>query len=155
MVSKTYDGCWRVKILSLPSSITIDKLSETFNIPPSRIKIPREQKYTTYYAFINDFDSKKAAQDFIDQWSSSSVFGTTIRCNLIEPKNDNSNIQETASDSPESGVKAHYNRTPYHTNPKPYHDSNPNTKPPNEQLSSNQRSESNIASQNPKAPGKL
>ncbi len=153
MASNTYDGCYGVKIILLPASITIDKLSETFNIPPARIKIPREQKYATYYAFINGFDSKKAAQDFIDQWSGPSVFGTTIKCNLIEPKNDNSNIQETSSYVPESGVKAHYNRTPYHT--KPYPDSKPNIKPPNEQLSSNQRLESNRASQQSKAPGKL
>jgi hypothetical protein len=87
MASNTPSSSWSVKIISLPASITINQLAETFQLSTLRIKIPETQKTTTYFAWINDFVSEKDAKDFVDQWSDSSVFGTVIKCNVQAPRN--------------------------------------------------------------------
>lgn len=89
MASNTYDGCWSVKISFLPESVTINRLSEAFHIPASRLYIPKHQQSSTNVAFVNNFNSEKAANDFADQWSGSTIFGTTIRCNVTRQKNNN------------------------------------------------------------------
>ncbi|CAF1467896.1 unnamed protein product [Adineta steineri] len=78
MASNTLDGIWSVKIVYLPSSVTVQELANTFNVPFSRVRIPKVQQYNTYYAFINDFNSEQVAKDFADQWSSSSVLDNII-----------------------------------------------------------------------------
>jgi hypothetical protein len=105
MASNTSSGCWSVKIIHLPASITIDQLAQTFNILASRIIIPKTQKFSTYFAWINDFASEKDARDFADQWSGSSVFGTTIKCNAIEPKQDDPHLHHELSKLSVSDVK--------------------------------------------------
>lgn len=86
MASNMLYGGWNVRIISLPVSITKNQLAETFQIPASRISIPKTQKTITYLAWINDFASEKDAKDFVALWSNSSVFGVIIKCYVSGPK---------------------------------------------------------------------
>ncbi|UJR07429.1 hypothetical protein I4U23_011715 [Adineta vaga] len=88
MASNVIGGFWSVKITSLAQDVTVNDLAQTFNIPPSRIRIPRVQQYTTYYAFINDFTNEQVAREFAYQWSGSSVFGKRIKCDALPPKDN-------------------------------------------------------------------
>ncbi|CAF1003538.1 unnamed protein product [Adineta steineri] len=94
MASNTFDGIWSVKIVYLPSSVTVQELANTFNVPFSRIRIPKVQQYNTYYAFINDFNSEQVARNFADQWSGSSVLGNIIKCSAV-PRKDNDSLPYT------------------------------------------------------------
>jgi hypothetical protein len=89
MASNTNNGLWSVLIVSLPP-VTPHELSQTFNVSPSRVRIPTTHRNAKYYAFVYDFDSEQLAKDFACKWSHSSVFGTTIKCTAWAPKNDDS-----------------------------------------------------------------
>jgi len=77
---------YSVNVLNLPTTITIHQLAQTFQLPNSRIYLPRIQKTTSYHAWINDFNSEQDANDFVKQWSNSHIFGgRSITCYLILP----------------------------------------------------------------------
>ena len=72
---------YSVNVLNLPTTITIHQLAQTFQLPNSRIYLPRIQKTTSYHAWINDFNSEQDANDFVKQWSNSHIFGgRSITC---------------------------------------------------------------------------
>lgn len=104
MASNESNEFWCVKITPLPTSITINELSQTFNLPSSRIKIPRGQKTATYYAWINEFDNEITAKDFTTHWSGASVFGATIKCQASKSKRDSPNTPNVPSVLPKSSV---------------------------------------------------
>lgn len=105
------EGYWSVKIVPLPASITNDQLARTFNLPTSRINIPKVQRNATYIAWINGFIDEEDAKDFANQWTGASVLNTTIRCNAVAPKNDDKHVQHATSNLPKHGVKPHQERT--------------------------------------------
>jgi hypothetical protein len=111
MASNIPSGDWSVKIISLPASITINQLAETFQLPLSRIYIPKIQKTTTYFAWINHFTSEKDAKDFVDQWSGSSVFGTVIKCTVKEQKDGDAHVYHTRGNISVSHVKTQQDKT--------------------------------------------
>jgi hypothetical protein len=88
MATNTSDALWSVQIVSLPQSVTVAQLANTFNIPRSRIRIPETQQYATYYAFVDDFNTENDARAFADQWSGTPVLGNTIKCSALPRKND-------------------------------------------------------------------
>jgi hypothetical protein len=93
MASNIYSDCWRVKIIGLPATISYDQLAETFNLSKSRIIIPKRQMLPTYFAWIAGFVSEKGARDFVNEWSGSSIFGTTIKCNVLGPESPKPTVQ--------------------------------------------------------------
>lgn len=97
--------CWRVRILSLPASITIDELARIFNLPIERITIPKYQQTATYLAWINGFTDEKNAKDFAQQWSDS-----TIRCKALPPKNSSANIRHPSSKLIQSNFQSDYDK---------------------------------------------
>ena len=111
MASNIPFGNWSVRIIYLPTSITINQLANRLQIPASRICIPRIQKATTYFAWINDFISENDAQDFASQWSNSHVFGTTIKCSVKEQKNGEVYAHQTCGKVSVSQAKTQQDRT--------------------------------------------
>jgi hypothetical protein len=107
MVSNTCPGCWRVKIIYLPATITNDQLAQTFNLSNSRITIPKKQQFATYFAWIDGFVSEEDARDFVNQWSGSSIFGTAIKCNAFGPQSNDTPVCHALSNLTISDVKTH------------------------------------------------
>jgi hypothetical protein len=57
MASNIPSGSWRVKIVSIPASVTVVQLAQIIGLPKSRIYIPKGKSHDTHYAWINDFDN--------------------------------------------------------------------------------------------------
>lgn len=95
MASSTTSGNWSVKILRIPSSITLARLTKALNLPRQyRVVIPKTENKSSRYAWINGFTKEEDAKEFESQWSGASIFGWTIRCSARA-----SRLQEkTASD---------------------------------------------------------
>jgi hypothetical protein len=113
MASNIPSSGWSVKIISLPASITIDQLAETFQLSTARICIPKIQKTITYFAWINDFVNEKDAKDFVDQWSNSHVFDTVIKCYVQGPKSGEAYVHHTRDNVSISHVKTADTRRPF------------------------------------------
>lgn len=96
MATNATNESWRVKVTSLPTSITVNELSEALHLKPSLIMIPRNQTTPSYYAWINGFNNETATE-FVAQWSGASVFGTTIRCTASLSKHGGPNTQNITS----------------------------------------------------------
>jgi hypothetical protein len=111
MASNVPSSRWSVKIISLPTSITINTLAETFQLPTSRICVPKIQKTITYFAWINDFVSEKDAKDFVNQWSDSSVFDTVIKCYVQGPESDKVYVHHTRDNGSISHATTHPDKT--------------------------------------------
>ncbi|CAF3578447.1 unnamed protein product, partial [Rotaria sordida] len=93
MANDTKSGGWRVKIMGLPSSITIEQLSQSLQISPSRINIPKNQKYQTYFAWIHYFNNEKDAKTFVLQNAQLKFSNLPAKCVVVEPVGDDSNPQ--------------------------------------------------------------
>ena len=153
-----YSG-WSVRIISLPASITVNQLAEIFQLSTSRIYIPQIQESDTYFAWINDFVSEKAAKDFIDQWSDSFEFGTDIKCNIREPKNGEAYIHHTQDNVLVSDVKTHQDKTAdtqfEFDSSSGFNETRNNRRISNTQCPFNQHPQSNPVLPRPQAPSKI
>jgi hypothetical protein len=81
---------WRVKMISIPASMTVTQLAEIINLPNRRINLSNVEENSTHYVWIDDFTSEKEATKFARQWSDSSIFGETIKCIVAAPLNGDS-----------------------------------------------------------------
>ena len=88
MASNVSVGHWKVKIAPMPASITDTQLAEKIGLPNSRIRISKLKENNTRYARINDFISEEEANRFARKWSGSSIFGETIKCDVVALKID-------------------------------------------------------------------
>jgi hypothetical protein len=88
MASNISSDGWRVKIVSIPASITVTQLSEKIGLPKSHIYIPKVNNDKTHYAWINNFISQEEANKFVLQWSGSSILGETIKFVVAAPRSD-------------------------------------------------------------------
>ena len=79
MASCQPNESWRVKIVSIPASITVDQLSNAVSVPSARIIIPPNQTAGPRYAWVGEFD-ETSAKEFETRWSGASIFGSTIKC---------------------------------------------------------------------------
>ncbi|CAF3851493.1 unnamed protein product, partial [Rotaria sordida] len=93
MAANAISGRWRVKVTSLPTSITIEQLAQSLHISSSRVCIPKTQGKATYYAWINDFDDEQDANEFVLQNAQLIISNLHIKCSAIESKDDSMNFQ--------------------------------------------------------------
>ncbi|CAF3768411.1 unnamed protein product [Rotaria sp. Silwood1] len=100
MAGNTKSGRWRVKVTSLPTSITIEQLAQSLHLSSSRIYIPKGQDKATYYAWINDFDDEQDANEFVLQNSQLIISDLHIKCFAVEPKDDDMNFQRQSRRPP-------------------------------------------------------
>ncbi|CAF1379741.1 unnamed protein product [Rotaria sp. Silwood1] len=105
MASNIAHNGWRVKIVSIPTSITDVQLAQNIGLPKSRIYIPKVGKNNTRYVWINDFVNEEDANKFAQQWSGSSIFGETIKCVVAPPRNDKTDVLYSSPESLVSGTE--------------------------------------------------
>lgn len=96
MASNVSVGHKKVKIAPMPASITDTQLAEKIDLPNSRIRISKVKENHTRYARINDFISEEEANRFARKWSGSSIFGETIKCDVVAPKTDETDAHHSS-----------------------------------------------------------
>ncbi|CAF3947268.1 unnamed protein product [Rotaria sordida] len=86
MASNISSGGWRVKMVSIPASITLSELAQKIGLPKSRIYLPKANENKTYYAWIDGFVSEEEAHNFARQWSGWSILSGIIKCVVATPR---------------------------------------------------------------------
>ena len=105
MASNNPSGCWRVKVLSIPGSITYHQLAKTVGFPTSRVYVPKNIS-DHHYAWINDFTDEEEAKKFANQWSGSNILGETIKCIVLKGRSDKKDILHPYRGSLVSGTES-------------------------------------------------
>ncbi len=111
MASNTSSGGWRVKILSIPGSITFTRLAQIVDLPTSHIYLPKkDNNHETRYAWVNNFVSEEEANKFAQQWSGSSILGETIQCLVLAPRSDERNALHLSHEPSVSDIASSSNK---------------------------------------------
>jgi hypothetical protein len=110
MASNISSGGWRVKITSIPASITFTQLAQIVGLPKSHIYIPKVNNDETHYAWINNFVSEEEANKFEQQWSGSSILGETIKCVVATQRNDERKAVHSSHESLVSDITPSSNK---------------------------------------------
>ncbi|CAF1250004.1 unnamed protein product [Adineta steineri] len=103
MASNTPTGGWRVKVVSLPESVTYAQLTQTFALPYSSIYLPKVDDVGTCYAWIENFTDEEEANKFAKKWTNSTVFGRHIKC-IVKPPIIKQDILQPSHKSSRSGI---------------------------------------------------
>ncbi|CAF4268717.1 unnamed protein product, partial [Rotaria sp. Silwood2] len=72
----------------IPVNLSFIDLAQAINLPKSSIWIPKTHKNNDNYAWINGFASKEEADKFVLEWSGSSIFGVTVKCEVNQRRSD-------------------------------------------------------------------
>lgn len=104
MASNNSSGYWRVKVLSIPASITHHQLAEIVGFPTSRVYVPKSSD--RHYAWINDFIDEEEANKFANQWSGSKILGETIRCIVSRTRDDKRDTPHSSHGPLMSGIES-------------------------------------------------
>ncbi|CAF1169776.1 unnamed protein product [Adineta steineri] len=102
MASNTPTGGWRVKVVSLPESVTHAQLTQIFALPYSCVYLPKVDDVGTCYAWIENFTDEEDANKFAKQWTNSTVFGRQIKC-IVKPPIIKQDILRPSHKSSRSG----------------------------------------------------
>ncbi|CAF1478617.1 unnamed protein product, partial [Rotaria sordida] len=106
MASNLPAGGWRVKMVSIPASITFFQLAKILSLPKSRIFVPKVKSNETPYAWIDGFANEEEANTFATQWSGSSILAETIKCVAAAPRTNTSDTLNAPRESLTFGIKA-------------------------------------------------